>query len=70
MKTIPDRFGNFIKLTVNNWRVNKKRTLTVPDINQMLNKQKLPGDIERNKTKFFGPFAKCPENVTPTWSGG
>ena len=59
-KQIPDRFGNFLKLAANNWRINGKRTLTVPDINQMLNRQQNYFDIQENKKKYFGPFARCP----------
>ena len=60
MKTIPERFGNFIKLAANNWRLNNKRTLTVPEINSMLNKQNEPSDAAKNRNKFFGHFAQCP----------
>ena len=57
LKTIPDEFGNFIKLTANNWRLNRERTLTVSEINQMLNLQ------------YSGAFAQCPETV-PDWLPG
>ena len=60
LKTIPERFGNFIKLTANNWRLNNQRTLTVPEINRMLNRQKSQSDIEANNQKYFGYFARCP----------
>ena len=60
LKQIPERFGNFLELAANNWRLNGKRTLTVPDINKMLNKQDRANDIKRNQEKYFGPFARCP----------
>lgn len=59
-KTIPERFGNFIKMASNYWRLNNKRTLTVPMINNLLNRQESLNDIERNKQQYFGHFAHCP----------
>ena len=51
LKTIPERFGNFIKLAANNWRLNNKRTLTVPELNRWLNLK---------DQKYFEHFAVCP----------
>ena len=62
LKTIPERFGNFIKLTANNWRVNGARTLTVPEINEMLNYHQSSQDIEENQKRYFGHFARCPNH--------
>merc|ERR1712131_427119 len=60
-KTIPERFSNFIKLTANNWRLNGKRTLTVPEINSLLNRhQNDEFDVQENRDKYFGVFAQCP----------
>ena len=61
LKTIPERFGNFVKLAANNWRLHNNRTLTVPEINEMLNRQHHYGDIKANREKYFGDFARCPE---------
>ena len=62
MKTIPERFGNFVKLAANNWRLHNNRTLTVPAINEMLNPHGIDyGDINANREKYFGDFARCPE---------
>ena len=58
-KTIPERFGNFIKLAANNWRLNNERTMTVPMINELLNRHSRPIHIEWNREKYFGHFAQC-----------